>query len=208
MSLFKPMFQIVPEGVEGNCNISHFAVNKEESRFTALRATFSRDAYVPEGVYCRLTVGRVLMMTDTHMEQNSNYTVVREAKGKVLIGGLGIGMVLLPILEKPEVTSVTVIEKYADVVKLVEPHIRAAAGKNADKLKIIVADALEWKPPKGEKWDTIYWDIWPEICTDNLKDMEVLHRRFARRKTPGGWMDSWMRVRLLRQKEREKRQGW
>jgi hypothetical protein len=210
MSMFKPMSQIVPEGVEGHCSISHFGISKVESNFTAIRSAVRSSSleYVPEGVYCRLTVGHTLMMTDTHMEQNSNYSVVRQAKGSVLIAGLGIGMVLLPILEKPEVTSVMVIEKYAEVVKLVEPHIRAAAGENASKLKVIVADIMEWQPPKGEKWDTIYFDIWPDICTDNLKDMEILHRRFAKRKAPGGWMDSWMKGRLKFQKEREKRMGW
>jgi len=205
---FRPMFQVVPEGVEGEVKISHFEVSKMDSTFTMIRAMQNPLSYVPEGVYCRLTVGRTLMMTDTSMEKRSNYGVVQNSRGNVLIAGLGIGMVLLPILEKPEVETVTVIEKYKDVIKLVETHIREAAGDAGKKLQVIVADIFEWVPPKGGKWDTLYFDIWPDMCTDNLKDMEKLHRKFARRKTPGAWMDSWQKDYLKYQKQREKRCRW
>lgn len=205
---FRPMFQVVPEAVEGIASISHFGVSKKDSAFTNIRAMQNPLEHVSEGVYCRLTVGRTLMMTDTSMEKRSNYGVVSNSRGNVLIAGLGIGMVLLPILEKPEVKTVTVIEKFEDVVKLVEPHIRKAAGKNAEKLRVIVADIFEWVPPKGEKWDTIYFDIWPDMCTDNLDEMEKLHRKFARRKTPGAWMDSWQKAYLKYRKQQEKRMGW
>lgn len=201
---FPQMFKVVPEGVEGIATISHFVVSKQASTFTAVKALQHRDAYVPEGIYCQLKVGRTLMMTDTRMEQNSNYGVVHAAMGNVLIAGLGIGMILLPILAKPEVTGVTVIEKYADVVKLVEPAIRKAAGADAAKLRVIEADIFEWAPPKGEKWDTIYFDIWPDICTDNLEEMTKLHRKMAKRKAPGGWMESWKRAHLKRVRERDK----
>ena len=37
-----------------------------------------------------------------------------------------------------------------------------------------VADIFEWKPARGVKFDTLYWDIWPTICVSNLKDMAKL----------------------------------
>lgn len=205
---FRPMHEIVPEGSQGVAAIRHFTVSKTDSQFTAIRAFQHPDAYVPEGTYCELKVHGGIMMTDTSMEKRSNYGVVRMARGDVFIAGLGIGMVLLPILEKPEVTSVTVIEKYPEVVALVEEAIRKAAGKNASKLKIVVGDVFEYKPAKGEKYDTIYFDIWPDICTDNLEDMAKLHRKFAKaKKTLDSWMDSWMRDRLKSQKRREDRRN-
>jgi hypothetical protein len=204
MGMFREMSKILPEAVSGVASVKHFTVSNQDSAFTAIRAIQHPGAYVSEGSYCQLLVGRTLMMTDTDMEKRSNRGVVGHAQGNVLIAGLGLGMVLLPILEKPEVTSVTVIEKYDDVVKLVEPSIRTASGKNGSKLKVLVADIFEWEAPKGEKWDTIYFDIWPDICTDNLKDMEKLHRKFAKRKNPGAWMDSWQKDYLKSLKRREK----
>lgn len=202
------MFQVVPEGTEGVASISHFGVSKEASAFTNIRAIQNSMEYVSEGVYCRLTVGRTLMMTDTSMEKRSNYGVVRNSRGNVLIAGLGIGMVLLPILEKPEVETVTVIEKFEDVVKLVEPHIRKAAGENAKKLQVIVADIFEWKPSKGTRYDVIYHDIWSDICEDNLADMTILSRRFSRFLAPGGWQNCWMRETLRAQRARSRRRGY
>lgn len=203
---FRPMTEVVPEGTQGVAQIVHFTVNPEQSRLTALRGAFSPGAYVPPGSYCELRVHGGLMMTDTSMEKNSNYEVVRQARGDVFIAGLGIGMILLPILGKPEVKSVTVIEKYADVAALVEGAVRQAAGENASKLRVIVADVFDYKPEKGVKYDTIYFDIWPEICTDNLKEMTKLHRKFARAKQPGAWMESWLRKSLKARKRREDKQ--
>lgn len=198
--MFEPMTKIVPIGKKGVAKVDHFTVSQEASQLTAFR----RGGYVPSGEYARLTVGHTLMMTDTRMEQNSNYGVVRASYGDVLIAGLGIGMITIPILRKPEVQSVTIIEKYQDVVDLVEPALREKIPE-ATKLKVIVADIMDWTPPKGQKWDTIYFDIWPDITTENLKDMEVLHRRFARRKRfKDSWMDSWMRNTLKAQQRRDK----
>jgi hypothetical protein len=197
MSIFTPVVEIVPPGQQGVAKIDHFEISKRESEFTSMRAAFGRSSeFVPEGKYVRLEVkGYGLMMTDTLMEQTTNRGVVLRAKGKVLIMGLGIGMVLIPILKNPAVTSVTVIEKYQDVVDLVVPALRASLPE-ASKLGVIVADALEWTPPKGVKYDTIYFDIWPNICVDNLKDITLLKRRFARRKNPGAWMGAWVEDKL------------
>ena len=207
MPMFTPVAEIVPPGEQGVAKIDHFEVSKRASEFTSIRAAMGRrDEYVPEGKYVRLTVkGHGLMMTDTRMEQVTNYDVIHNAKGKVLIMGLGIGMVLIPILKKPEVTSVTVIEKYQDVVDLVIPALRAKVPE-ASKLGVIVADALEWMPPKGVKFDTLYFDLWADICTDNLEEITFLKRRFARRKNPGAWMGAWVEDKLRYEDRRSKRE--
>jgi hypothetical protein len=75
-------------------------------------------------------------------------------------------------------------------VDLVAPHLLA---KYPDKLTVITADIFKWRPmPKCMTYNVIYFDIWPDICTDSLKDMTRLHRAFGRhldRSDPGAWMD-------------------
>ena len=142
------------------------------------------------------------MMSDTSMEHSTNWDVVHEARGHVLIAGLGLGMILHPILAKKEVLSVTVIEKYADVISLVGPSVKH------DKLTIIEGDIYEWKPAKGTKYETIYFDIWAEQSTDCLEDMRKLHFRFRPYKIKEGWMNSWRRDELKAQKRRDDRNGW
>ena len=58
------------------------------------------------------------------------------------------------------------------------------------KLNIICADALEWKPPKGTRYNAVWHDIWDNICGDNLDDMKKLHRKYGRRTN---WQGSWCR---------------
>lgn len=206
---FPNMVDFLPEGEKGGAKVEHVQVGKHDAGFSMIRAiaTGGREAPVSEGAYAHLLVNGGLVMSDTQMERRSNYGVAHNAGGDVLIAGLGIGMILLPILANPEVKTVTVIELSQDVIDLVEPHIRKASGKNAAKLTVVCADIFEWKVPKGQKWDCIYFDIWADICTDNLKGMTRLHRKFARRKNPGGWMDSWMRETLKLQKARDRREA-
>lgn len=202
---FPKMTEIVPEGAIGSARLEHFVVTKRLADYSNLRSIFSREPSVQEGSYVRLYVSGRLMMSDTDAERSSNLEVVHRAKGQVLIAGLGVGMILCPILAKQGVQSVEVVEASPDVIQLVEPSLKKVPG--ADKLQVIEADILTWKPTSGRKWDVIYFDIWPDICLDNLPQMQLLHRRFGRHKNPGGWMGSWEHNRLLRERGREARRG-
>lgn len=199
--MFTPMISVLKEGQKGSAVLSVVEVNGFLSAMSSLKGQ-----YCPEGKYMALRVNKVLMMSDTNFEQNSNYEVVRKSQGSVLIAGLGLGMIVLPIAKKPEVTEILVIEKYQDVIDLVLPQLLKALGPDAHKLKVICADILKWAPPKGETWDVIYFDIWPDLCTDNLTEMATLHRRFSRRKKV--WMGSWARKLLQAQARQDARQRY
>lgn len=193
--MFPVMTEIVPESTYGIATVEHFTVSEADSRFSSMR----RGGYVPSGKYAKLKVNGTLMMSDTSMEHSTNREVVRQSHGHVLIAGLGLGMILHPILAKHEVLSVTVIEKFPDVIALVGPTV-----KN-DKLTIIEGDIYEWKPAKDTKYDTIYFDIWSEQSTDCLEEMKKLHLRFRAHKVKDGWMDSWRRGELKSQLRSDRR---
>jgi hypothetical protein len=194
---FTPMVDVLKPGTLGNVTLSRFTVSESAANFSKIRAvvTQGREIPVKAGDYMQLLVEGTLMMSDTQMEQLSNRDVVRQARGDVLIAGLGLGLIVLPILAKESVSSVTIVEKYPNVVNLVAPSLMELPG--GEKLTIVHADIFNWKPARGRKWDTIYFDIWPLIQENNLKEMNVLHSRFRARKADGGWMDSWQRDTLL-----------
>jgi hypothetical protein len=208
---FPKMAEIVPEGTSGNVQVKHVVVSEAESKFTALRSAMhgNRGEYVPPGKYAQIIVGGVLMMSDTPNEHRTNWKVLQKAHGDVLIGGLGLGMITHAIAAKPEVTSVTVIEKSPDVIKLIGPTL-------PPKVRVIQGDVFTWKPEKGTLFDVLYFDIWSTICTDNLRQMATLHRRFARslRRDHGTeWMGSWCHDLLLYRRRQEhrmqlKKKGW
>ena len=159
--------------------------------------------HMREGEYVKLIVNGELMMSDTYMERETNREFIRNAHGRVMIAGLGIGLILENLRDKVAdgiVTSIVVYEKYQDVIDLV--------GNRYNDLPIEIRreDILEYKPQKGEMYDTIYFDIWPTISTDNLKDISMLHQRWKAHKPKDGWMDSWMRYYLRNIRERERRE--
>lgn len=190
----------IPDGEAGVAKIVNFEITEKEVEFARLRSLRRTNAYdypPKAGKHVRLVVCGEIMMSDTEMEKASNREFVRKAKGDVLIAGLGIGLIIKPIVDKPEVTSIIVVEKYPDVIKLVSPHVQHP------KLSIANADIFELKTK--QQFDTIYFDIWPTITTDNLPEMATLNRKFARNLRPGGWRGAWMQRELRRQKAEYKR---
>lgn len=191
--MFAEMAKIIPEGRCGLAQIKHRTPNKSDIFIAKIHGKI-----LEERLLATLFVDGKMVMSDSSEEHRSNSYFVYKAKGKVLIAGLGIGMVLNAILIKKKVQSVWVIEKYQDVINLVAPYIRHT------KLKIECADIFEWKPPSGFKFDTIYFDIWADICTDNLSEIAKLHKRFKSYKSKDGWMGSWNQE-LLRYYKRQGR---
>lgn len=128
------------------------------------------------GTYVRLLYDCDCEMSNTNMEEITNYDFCDHAYGDVLIGGLGIGMIILAIQNKPEVKSITIIEKNQEVIDMIAPQL-----KFNDKVKIIRADVFEWKPDPGVKYDVSYMDIWNGINKDIYeKQMKPLKKRYAR----------------------------
>jgi spermidine synthase len=143
--------------------------------------------------YASLLVDGQIMMTDAEFEQMTNVDFVREARGDVLLAGLGLGFVLGSQVRK-RCSSITVIEKSADVIALV--------GKHYPGVKIVHADILTWKPPADARYDAIYFDVWGDFSADDLKTAAKLERRFRKHLKPEGWIGSWCRFALRASRRR------
>lgn len=199
--MFPKMREIIPESVSGDYSIQHFTISEKQASLQRLRATFSRSylgRFIREGEFCRLMCIRNVLMSDSYGERYSNIEIVERAQGDVLIAGLGIGMVVCPIVKKDSVKQVTVIEISEDVIKLVEPHIRKYLGKDSSKLTIIHADIFDYVPT--QKFNVIYFDIWGNYSGDEYPETKTLHRKFSRYLNRDGnhFMDSWMRWDIKR----------
>jgi hypothetical protein len=201
--------ELVPEGQQGIATVKHFSVDARMSEFTSMRAMLhGPDEHVGEGRYAQLLVGQELMMSDTQMERRSNTEFVQKAHGRVLVAGLGLGLILFAIADKLNVEHVTVVEKYQDVIDLVGHAVKAKLG---DRVTFVCADIFDWRPAKGTNFNVAYMDIWPSICTDNLPEMTRLHRKFGRyldKTDDRRWIGSWMQRSLQASKKREKVCRW
>lgn len=202
--------RINQDGNIGVASLKVFSISEEESRLTCLRRLMGNPfAYCKTGNYVKLIVNGNLMMSDTDMEKNSNIEFCKIANGDVMIAGLGIGLILHNIADKCKsgiVKSITIFEKYKDVIDLVSPYYKDLP------IRYVEQDILEYKPRKGEMYDVIYFDIWPDINTDNLNDIRLLHNRWKNhlnRNNPNCYMESWMKKFLQKRKlEEEKNNNW
>ena len=178
----------VPNGTSNNWTVDEFTVGENElSQHISMMKT---GRGVKAGTYKRLKRGGTTVMSNTPDEIRD---FVYEFRG--LINGLGRGVTVKYLLDNPDVTEVIVIEKSKDVIDLVADTYR-----KDKRFKVINADCFEYSPPKGEKYNFVWHDIWDYITSENLEEMKKLHRKYGRRTD---YQESWCRWECERQKKQD-----
>lgn len=104
--------------------------------------------------------------------------LAKHARGAVLVGGLGLGIVARMCALKDNVTSVVVVEQSSEVAQLVWPHIEPQLGGKGT-LHVADINAVEID---HRRYDTALLDTWQG--TNELtwsSEVVPLRRRFARK---------------------------
>jgi hypothetical protein len=116
--------------------------------------------------------GYVPVMSDTPSEINEHAHAIEHATGRVLIHGLGLGVLVSALLAKPDVTHIDVVEIDPDVMRLTAPYYM-----DHPKVEVHLGDAVEvaraWRPT--EVWDYVWHDIWSQISDNNLDPETAEH---------------------------------
>lgn len=124
--------------------------------------------------------------------------------GRVLIAGLGLGILPAWLLTSTRVHRIDIVEIDADVINLITRDATDDGAPNAwatdPRLRIHHADAHTWRPADHACFDTAYFDIWDTISAANLPSMHRLQRRFARRLKGPVW--SWERAECEAMRDR------
>jgi len=190
----------VPEGQSGVWKIERKHIKPDP--VSEFRSIMKTGRSVPEGEYTFLYRGGTLVMSDTPDEKRDHTEAVLKAKGHCLIAGLGIGMVLNAMAIKKEVERIDVVELSQDVIDLVSGHYEK---KFPGKINFINDSIFDYKPKKNskDKYNVVWFDIWDNLCTDNLQEMGKLHRIYGQR---ANWKGSWGKEFLMDRLAREKRE--
>lgn len=99
-------------------------------------------------------------MTVCPSEISSMERQMHHAHGRVLTLGLGLGYYAMTVSRKPDVSSVTVIEKEKDVISLFNRHILPSF-PDPGKIRVIEADALDYCARlKDGQYDYCFADLW------------------------------------------------
>lgn len=194
MSMSDLMTVTVPEGELDGIRVERFTVSERESS-SSFRYYGGRGVW--PGTYTRLVEGDDIWMSDTNSERRDHMAAVHQIRSlkarRVLLNGLGLGMVLQAALSFEHVEHVDVVEKDERIIKLVGPHYEA------DKRVVVHhADAYEqvkrW--PKGARWDVGWSDIWGDVSSDDWPDMNRMNRSYGQRCT---WHRCWFQDEVQEQ---------
>jgi spermidine synthase len=179
----------VPDGVSGDWKVETFEVSSKDAEMQRIQI-MKTGRGVKAGIYKKLVRNGTLVMSNTPDEIRDFSSFVHKAKGKILVNGLGIGVLLKALLNKDEVTEITVIEKSKDVINLVaETYLKD------NRVTIINECAFEYKPPKEAKYDCVWHDIWDYITEENLPEMKKLTRKYGKK---ADYQESWCRSECQR----------
>jgi len=159
------------EGASGDWKLEKFSVSEQQAKFHNMRELFHSHRFINPGNYWRLVYKGEIIMSNTSSEIADHYNFIKKAKGKILIAGLGLGMVVKALLDKDCVSHITIVEKSSDVINLVAPFYKDK------RISIINQDIFSFNPK--EVYDFAWFDIWTYIMSDNYKDMIRLNRKFG-----------------------------
>lgn len=177
----------LPECEKDGMHVTHFEVG--ENDIGNLREALRYGRGTRPGRYTKLTEKGIFWMSDTDAEKADHVDPVRAievAKAeRVLINGLGLGMVLTAALSYGHVKHVDVVERDKRVIDLIGPHYLTDG-----RVVIHHADAMEqmkaWDA--DTRWDVAWTDIWPDLTPDNIPQMREFTAFYEERcKFHGNW---------------------
>jgi len=188
LSLYEAMKVDLPEIDADGVRVRKFEIDAATARMSHLRAAIGGGrGRIEAGWYTRIDVDGTLWMSDTPDEIRDHsypYWEAQRRGGRVLVNGLGLGMVVGALLKLENVEHIDVVE--------LDPRIAEHVGQHyaGERCTIHVGNAYEMKWPVGTRWTVAWHDIWPDITGDNLPGMHRLHRMYGRRTD---WQGSWAR---------------
>lgn len=115
-------------------------------------------------------------MTTYLQELGQMQTVLKQARGDVLVGGLGLGVISHLLRQQPKVKAILTVEKELDCIELVAPFLANEIGYHCGDLQ-----ALIHLTRKGT-FDFAFFDIWQSTGEWTWQTQVVPLRRLARNK--------------------------
>ncbi len=90
--------------------------------------------------------------------------------GKVLVAGLGLGLVLWDLSNNVDVNSITVIELNKDVIGLISPLLPKVEDCDME-FRIINKDFYEFINETEEQFDRLIIDLWTTSCKEETREV-------------------------------------
>ena len=188
-------------GKEDDCCFMNLKYNPFEGfvydELTIDEVTFSEHTpigyFEKEFVYPAVVKSNTIWMSIIPHEIRTMGEPIRNAKGNVLVLGLGLGYYLFHILNKKDVERVDVIELDKRIISLFYKYL-INKFPHVEKLNIIHADGIEYLKNTNKKYNYVFSDIW-----HNVGDGEMLYLRIKalEKLHPTTHFDYWIEKSIL-----------
>jgi spermidine synthase len=130
------------------------------------------------------------VMASHLFERLTNQNFIDNAKGDIIIFGLGLGLVIFPLLNDSEITSITVVDNSIDIIDNIGPIIKSYDINN--KLTLINGDAFTYYQQLNEaKFDVMYFDYWNYVDETIQNDMYTLKELYKNNIKEAGQIMYW-----------------
>ncbi len=133
-----------------------------------------------------------IVMEDSRRELRRHLPIMLNARGRVLVTGLGLGCVVRGLLANPAVEHVTVLEIDSDIIRAVWGEFQ-----RNERLLLLQGDAFEYAWPPGMRFDFAWHDIYREGVHEAVLHGKLMVRYAGMVRAQGAWgMPRWFRRRI------------
>jgi hypothetical protein len=137
------------------------------------------------------TDSHIVWMGDSIQERLMMWDAAKRCRGRVLCGGLGMGIFPQFALSLPRVDSVLVVEMDPAIISLINNTWTNRPWPRRDNCSIHQSPIETFLETTNEKFDTVYIDTWDALTFDYLPHVNYLKRLARRTLRPGGEILLW-----------------
>lgn len=181
------MHTLLKEGKIGSFEVKKKVIPKG----TTLTFYNSKEGKIFKGTYdfdyplVALLEDSCVWMSDSQLEVESITGAVAAARGDILVGGLGIGLLPTFVKNKKGVRRIDIVELHQEVIDLVFPYIKSP------KMRIIKDDIFHYLDVTLNRYDFIHIDIWSSI-TAPIKEIDTAWKKAGGCLKPNGIIWCWL----------------
>lgn len=177
-----------PTWVRGRWKVEPFTVPEHSTGMLRLVRDGGRGS--GPGKYHRLVRDKhTVVMSDTDAELIDFLPMVQDVEGRILIGGLGMGLVVKALCLTGKTSAITVIEQEKVIIDNIGPWVTALGKRNGVRVSVIAGSIFDYKPDRSYDW--MWFDIWDDISDENLPEFTKLRLHYRRYITHSGRMRFW-----------------
>ena len=143
--------------------------------------------------YLALSYQGEVWMSITPNEINTMKPHIDEAKGNVLVLGLGLGYYPFMISEKVDVKEITIVELDQNIIDLFKSELLPLF-PHKDKIRIIKGDAIQYLKNNKSHYDYVFADLWhnPEDGLPLYLKIKEIEKQYKNTK-----FQYWLEISLL-----------